>query len=94
MCCEKPVVITKQVNLAPDVIEHEAGFVTGCEASEIANAIAYLLDHPDEGVAKGKRGRQLVENRFRWDKVAHDLIEVYEDILSGQKKSRAWRMGT
>ena len=94
MCCGKPVVITKQVNLAPDVIEYEAGLVTGCKSSDIANAIAYLLDHPDEGVAIGKRGRQLVENRFRWDKVARDLIEVYDDILSGQKKSSAWRRGT
>jgi glycosyltransferase involved in cell wall biosynthesis len=92
MCCEKPVVITKQVNLAPDVVECGAGLVTGCNASEIANGISYLLDHPDEAVAIGKRGRQLVENRFRWDKVAHDLIEVYEDILSRRKKSPAWRM--
>jgi glycosyltransferase involved in cell wall biosynthesis len=79
------------VNLAPDVIEYEAGLVTGCKSNDIANAMAYLLDHPDEGVAIGKRGRQLVENRFRWDKVACDLIEVYDDILSGQKKSPAWR---
>jgi glycosyltransferase involved in cell wall biosynthesis len=93
LCCGKPVITTKRVNIASDVIEYEAGLVTDCDVSQITNAIAHLLDHPDKAIALGKQGKKLVEDRFRWDKVAHDLIEVYEDILSGQKKSPAWRMG-
>jgi glycosyltransferase involved in cell wall biosynthesis len=94
LCCERPVITTKRVNIASDVIEYNAGLVTDCDVNQIADAIVCLLDHSDQAILMGKRGKKMVESRFRWDKVAHDLIEVYEDILSGQKKSLAWRVRT
>lgn len=81
LCCGKPVVVTDRVNLAPDILKYQAGLVTRCETEQIAEAIAHLLDHPDEAAAMGHGGKQLVEEHFTWDMVADQMLDVYRAVL-------------
>lgn len=49
----------------------------------IANAIVWLLDHPEEADAMGQRGRQAVLAEYNWDQEAQKLLDMYSNILDG-----------
>ena len=51
----------------------------------IAEAMQWILDHPEEAEAMGRRGREAVENHFNWDAEAAKLIALYEDLLKDHK---------
>lgn len=48
---------------------------------EIAAAIRYLLDHPEEAREMGENGRRAVKEEFNWEVEAQKLFALYEDIL-------------
>lgn len=47
----------------------------------IASAIEWLLTHPDEAEAMGKRGQGAVRKLYNWDHEAKALINFYERLL-------------
>lgn len=51
---------------------------------EIANAIEYLLTHPDEAEAMGKRGQEAVRKLYNWEIESKKLRAFYEKILTGK----------
>ena len=48
---------------------------------EIAAAIQYLLDHPEEARRMGENGRRAVEEEFNWGTKEKKLLALYEEIL-------------
>ncbi len=46
----------------------------------LAGKIAYLLEHPEEAKNMGIRGRKLVEEKYTWERVANQLLELFEKI--------------
>ena len=51
---------------------------------EIAEAIQFIVDHPEEAEQMGKNGRRAVEEKYNWDMEEKKLLRVYEEIR-GQK---------
>lgn len=49
---------------------------------KIAEAIRWLLDHPVEAEAMGKRGKKAVEERYNWNIEEKKLLAFYERILA------------
>ncbi len=49
---------------------------------EIADAIRYLFDHPDEARQMGENGRRAVKDEFNWGVEEKKLLQLYEDILN------------
>ena len=47
----------------------------------IADAMQWILDHPVEAEAMGKRGRLAVEKYYNWDSEAHKLVTLYKKLL-------------
>ena len=47
----------------------------------IAEAMQWLLDHPQEAEAMGHRGRQAVEETYNWEPEAEKLIALYRRLL-------------
>ena len=48
---------------------------------EIAAAMRWILENPDDAEAMGRRGRAAVLEQFNWEQEAETLIETYETIL-------------
>lgn len=48
---------------------------------EIAGAIRYLLDYPEEARQMGENGRRAVKEEFNWGVEEKRLLALYEDIL-------------
>jgi glycosyltransferase involved in cell wall biosynthesis len=65
--------------------ETGAGLVVDpLDPASIAAAIEYLLTHPDEAEAMGRRGHAAVEQRYNWDAEASKLLELYGRLQSGR----------
>ena len=47
----------------------------------IAGAMQWILDHPDEAEAMGRRGRAAVEKHYNWETEAEKLIALYNKLL-------------
>lgn len=48
---------------------------------EIANAIQYIFDHPDEARQMGENGRRAIEEEFNWAREEKKLLALYEELL-------------
>lgn len=46
----------------------------------LAGHIQYLLENPSKSLAMGKVGRKLAEDKFAWERVAKDLLEVFQTV--------------
>ena len=49
---------------------------------EIARAMTYLIEHPDEARAMGERGLRAVRERYNWENQSRRLCRMYEILLS------------
>jgi len=53
------------------------------DPAAIAQAIAYLLNHPDEAEAMGLRGQRAVRERYNWDTERAKLLSLYRKLADG-----------
>ncbi|MEM1126186.1 MAG: glycosyltransferase family 4 protein [Bacteroidota bacterium] len=78
MAAGLPVVVSDFPQLRPFVEEHRCGvLVNPLDPKAIGEAIAWLLEHPEEAAAMGQRGRDAVRDRYNWDREAARLIQFY-----------------
>ena len=47
----------------------------------IAQAIEYLLTHPEEARQMGKNGRRAVKERYNWEREGENLLKLYGELL-------------
>jgi glycosyltransferase involved in cell wall biosynthesis len=90
MAAAMPVIVTREVGLAADVEQAEAGIVIDGAPASLAGAIQHLLHDPELRAQMGRRGRELVSARFTWDRVGREMEEQYVRIVQA-RESQAWR---
>lgn len=77
-----PVMMTPECNL-PEGFESRAAIQIQTNPEDLANSIAAMLAMPrDELRAIGQRGLDLVCNKFSWDSVAKQYLDMYDEVLS------------
>lgn len=76
-------VVTSDFPLWKKIVEGTGcGLVTNpLDPQSIASAIEWLLTHPDEAEAMGKRGQEAVRKLYNWEHEAEVLISFYERLL-------------
>ena len=76
-------VLTADFPLYKDVVErHQCGFcVSPYDPVAVANALQYLIEHPDEAQRMGQRGRAAVEAHYNWQTEAAKLRAFYSVVL-------------
>lgn len=47
---------------------------------EIAEAIRWIINYPDEAQKMGKNGRKAVEKQYNWEQECHKLLQVYKTL--------------
>jgi len=62
--------------------EGRDGLLSSQDASELAEAISYLLSHPSDCQAMGDCGWQKVQDRYTWDRLAKKTLDVYRGLSS------------
>ena len=58
--------------------------VNPLDAREIAKAVEYLIEHPDEAKKMGENGRKAVMDKYNWETESTKLLAVYDDLLKGK----------
>ncbi len=80
ICFGLPVIITKNVGIAPDILKNKAGIIIDKDSEELASAILNLLENVNLGVKMGENGKELVKKEFSIDVVADKFLKLYNDI--------------
>lgn len=78
-----PVILSKSSYHERILKKYRFGICVDPEnVDEIASAISYLLDHPEEAREMGENGRKTIEEEFSWDEEEKKLLALYEEILN------------
>jgi glycosyltransferase involved in cell wall biosynthesis len=85
LACEAPVVISTECHFQ-EVAEANAGIVVELNAPELAAGIERMLNDRESARRMGIAGRELVERRFTWPKVAQQLIDGYHALLGNRMR--------
>lgn len=76
-------VIASDFPLWREILEDdECGIcVNPLNPQDIANAINYLVAHPEEAKRMGENGRRAIQEKFNWSIEEKKLIQFYEEVL-------------
>jgi glycosyltransferase involved in cell wall biosynthesis len=79
----RPIVGT-WVGGLPEVVQHDkTGLLAPSEDGDaFAQAISFLLDHPETAIQMGEAGRRRVGKKFRWDRHVDAYDALYQKLLS------------
>jgi len=75
MACARPVVIS-DIPIECRGLSEAARVVPPKQPDALAEAIIDLLNHPEEAMRMGKRGREIVEKLYTWDVAAKKVLTV------------------
>ena len=77
-----PVILSKSDFNCRMVEKYQFGVCVDPEdTDEIAEAIRYLIDHPDDARRMGENGRKAIRGGFNWGVEEKKLLGLYEDIM-------------
>lgn len=62
--------------------------VNGADPADIAYGVVNMLESEKERKLMGKNARNRVLEYFTWDKIAMDMIEVYEEVIERKREVR------
>ncbi len=54
--------------------------VDPADPQEVADAIIYLMEHPKETEEMGSNGRRAVEEKYNWESMERELLQIYADL--------------
>lgn len=82
----KPVVAGRSGG-AVDAVEHNKTglLVNPLDVNEIADAIIYLLIHPEIAAQMGKNGRQRIEDKLTWNVVSVKMRRELASLIKNEK---------
>lgn len=81
MACGCPVVISDRVNIWREVNQAGAGLVTPCDVEAVAKAMLKLLADNKLRKSMGRAGRALVREKYNWEQISLELIQLYENLV-------------
>jgi glycosyltransferase involved in cell wall biosynthesis len=77
----RPIVATRVGGLPEVVVHDQSGMLVDADdARGLAEAIAFLLEHPDEAARMGRRARRRVRETFRFDRYADAYDALYRTV--------------
>ncbi|MBF6193652.1 glycosyltransferase [Nocardia sp. CDC186] len=83
MACGIPVVATAVGGLIDTVVDGVTGrLVPAREPAELADAVGDLLTTPGLRERCGRAGRERVEARYSWDRIATETLHAYHRVIA------------
>ncbi len=88
--CRKPVIGARTWGVSDVIVERQNGLLVPFgDAAALAEAIAYLLDHPDEAAVMGRQGEAMVYREHTWDKKIALVRDLYQGLLRDASQADA-----
>lgn len=75
-------IVASNFSLWKEIIEgnHCGICVNPLDPKEIARAIEYLIEHPEEAKKMGENGRKAVLEKYNWENESKKLLDVYKGL--------------
>lgn len=80
MLCSLPVVMSNFPHWQ-ELFKDCALFVNPLNPEEIAKAIEYFIEHPEEAKKMGKNGRRAVLEKYNWENEGKKMLKIYGKLL-------------
>lgn len=88
LMCGTPVIVSKNVGIAPVLEEAGAAVIVDCDdIDDLSYNIAEYLSRSEKRRKMVKAGRNLIAEKYNWEKITDDLVELYRTI-SGKRKEQ------
>ncbi len=84
MAAGLPVVVTPEVQIAPDIQTVGAGIVAKGTVEATAKAMSKLLANPELRDRMGLQGQRWAQQHYHWPTIAGQLAQVYKAIVHHQ----------
>jgi glycosyltransferase involved in cell wall biosynthesis len=81
---ETPVLVTASVGLATVIRDRDLGYVANLDIDDITRSLTEFFTDPDRAKIIGTRARQFTIAHYTWDKIAGNLVRVYQSIIDRQ----------
>ena len=78
-----PVLVSPHVNLADEIAAAKAGWIAQVKKDALAAALASALSDDEELSRRGRAGKVLSQ-KYSWERVARNLVELYKEITNGR----------
>jgi glycosyltransferase involved in cell wall biosynthesis len=75
-----PVIAGEDSNYGELVRDHAIGVFTRLDAEDLARAMKLFIDHPEFVLTMGQAAVDFART-WSWQKVAQELLEMYQKIL-------------
>ena len=94
MAMGKPVIVSRR-GILPELVEHEKhGLVIDDTAENIAEAILYMVEHPEKREEMGRNARLKAQTCFDSRVQAANIIGIYEELLARKARPRWYHVFT
>lgn len=94
MAMGKPVIVSRR-GILPELVEHEKhGLVIDDTAENIAEAILYLVEHPEKREEMGRNARLKAQTCFDSRVQAENIIGIYKELLARKARPRWYHVLT
>ena len=80
MACSKPLVLTKN-NHIHDWVDGNCGLACDDDKDSLREAIEKLLFDEDLSKTYGENGKRLIKERYDWDIINKQILDIYEKLL-------------
>lgn len=86
---ERPVVASRAGGI-PDIVEdgRTGWLVPPGDPAALARRILYLAARPDDARRVARQGREIVEERFGWERILEGLSAAYREALASRRSAR------
>lgn len=75
-----PVLVSPGVNLAPDIVKANAGWVAAIDKEDLTAKLAEALSDDAERAKRGRAGRQL-SRQYSWESATTNLVQLYQQVI-------------
>lgn len=81
MMCGRPILVNKGTSTATKVLKEDCGLVVDAhDLSELKEKIILMRDNPDLCRRLGQNGRRAYEERYSWDIMENNLLNLYRRL--------------
>jgi len=77
MAMAKPIIATNVSDLS-EIVSGSGWIVEPEEPNELARAIGYVLDHPEEAKERGRKARMRCEDKYSYDAMEEVVLKVFK----------------
>ena len=81
MACSKPLILTKN-NHIQTWVRDNVGLICEFSESDLTKCLEQLLNDDELCNRFGESGRELVENKYNWDKISHEIEKIYDACIN------------